>query len=192
MPTQPKMANALINCINKPVLQGETAISSDPNVVMTTILGSCISACIWDPVAGIGGMNHFLLPTGDGSNSTSLGFGINTMELLLNGLIVRGADRNNLRVHIFGGAKMYDGGPRIGEHNAEFARWFLENEGLDCDSTCVGGTLGRKIRFWPATGQAQRKFITDVRNKRLDFAPALRPPLADTRPKDGIGDVELF
>lgn len=137
-------------------------------------------------------MNHFLLPSGDASRSDSLGFGINAMELLLNGLIAGGAQRGNLRVHIFGGAKMYDGGPKIGQENAEFARWFLENEGFDCGSTCVGGSRGRKIRFWPVTGQAQRKFMDDTRTNQVESLMIRPSKPAIINPPEDHGDVELF
>lgn len=175
--------------VNQTVLQGEFKTSRDPNVVMTTLLGSCISACIWDARARIGGMNHFLLPGDDQASSENMRFGINSMELLVNALISQGASRSNLQVRLFGGAKMFDGGPNIGQRNTEFARWFLENEGLNCVGACVGGNLGRKIRFWPVSGRAQRKFMDDARGL---FQREMQTPAVPPARKRDSGDVELF
>ncbi|WP_368187489.1 chemotaxis protein CheD [Aestuariibius sp. HNIBRBA575] len=176
--------------ITETVLQGEFKISDNPNVMMSTLLGSCIAACIWDPKAKVGGMNHFLLADGKGSGDGDLGFGVNAMELLLNGLISRGATRENLMVRLFGGAKMFAGRQNIGEQNAEFAKWFVENEGLECASICVGGLRGRKIRFWPASGQAQRMFMDDTLS--VDEPVAVVSKSMATSSDKESGDVELF
>ena len=90
------------------IIQGEYKVVSDPDVVLSTILGSCVAACLRDPVAGVGGMNHFLLP---GSGNASLGggdatrYGVHLMELLINGLLKKGARRDRLEAKVFGGAK---------------------------------------------------------------------------------------
>ena len=90
------------------VVQGEFAVTEDPDVMMGTILGSCVSACMRDPVAGVGGMNHFLLPgereTTDGGPQ-SMRYGVQSMELLLNALYRMGARRERLEVKLFGGAR---------------------------------------------------------------------------------------
>lgn len=171
------------------VLQGESRISDDPDAVMTTILGSCIATAIWDPVTGVGGMNHFLLPGGDGEHGGHMRYGVNAMELLLNGLLKRGADRRRLQVKLFGGAKMFEGGKEIGAQNIAFAEWFMASEGLDVVARCVGGRQGRKIRFWPVTGRAQKAFLNDMR--------ALPPEKTASRPEPlpeppGSGDIQLF
>jgi chemotaxis protein CheD len=75
------------------VVQGEYRVISDARVVLTTILGSCVSTCIWDEVAGVGGMNHFLLPGNEGGSSDHVKYGVNAMELLINGLLKQGAAR---------------------------------------------------------------------------------------------------
>ena len=105
------------------VVQGEYSVSADPNVVFTTILGSCVAACIRDPVAGVGGMNHFLLPGNEnGARSTEAErYGVHLMELLVNGLMKKGARRDRLEAKLFGGAKMMERLSDIGKLNASFA-----------------------------------------------------------------------
>ncbi len=168
------------------ILQGQFEISSDPNVVMHTLLGSCIAACMCDPVARVGGMNHFLLPGKADDKDGNLRYGINSMELLINGLLRQGAARDRLQAKIFGGAKMLSNLKNIGESNADFARWFLEQEGIRCVNSSVGGTRGRKIRFWPHSGQAQQMYMEGV----VETAP-LVPPVMPKAPVD-LGDVDLF
>ena len=174
-----------------PVLQGEMRVSDDPNVVMTTILGSCVAACMWDDVLGIGGLNHFLLPGNDKSRSGVIGAGVHAMELLVNGLIRSGAERDRLKVKLLGGAKMRDGHIDIGEENAKFAKWFVENEGFELIDSCLGGRRGRSLRFWPVGGRIQRRFMEDARSvAQADQAQApARPPRPEAADS---GDVQLF
>lgn len=170
-----------------PVFQGETRVSEDPDEVMTTILGSCIAACMWDPVARVGGMNHFLLPGDMAERGSNLRYGVNAMELLINGLLKKDADRRRLRVKLFGGAKMFDGSAEVGAKNARFAEWYMHNEGLQIVSSCLGGHHGRKIRFWPATGRAQRCFMSGTTDPDNTSASVTR---VDTQ--EGSGDIQLF
>lgn len=127
-----------------PLFQGETRISDRPEEVMTTILGSCIATCMWDPVAGVGGMNHFLLPGDTGDRGTNMRYGVNAMELLVNGLLKKGADRTRLNVKIFGGAKMFEGGAEIGAKNASFAEWYLSNEGFKITGAALVDPAGAR------------------------------------------------
>lgn len=170
------------------VLQGESRISNDPETMLTTLLGSCVAACLWDPVARVGGMNHFLLPGQSGDQGGSTRYGVNAMELLVNGLIKQGAERPRLQVKLFGGAKMFDGSANVGEKNVAFARWFMQSEGIPIAMECLGGRNGRKIRFWPCTGRAQRMFLEDniaVPTERIKPATAGEKPGSE-------GDIELF
>ncbi|MDO6731607.1 chemotaxis protein CheD [Marinovum sp. 2_MG-2023] len=171
------------------VLQGETKFSDNPNELMTAILGSCVATAMWDPVALVGGMNHFLLPGNTHRSSGNLRFGVNAMELLVNGLINRGARRDRLQVKLFGGAKMYSSGKEIGLANARFAEWFMQQENFPVVSRCLGGQQGRKLRFWPTTGRAQRLFLEEMG----DAAPL--PAMFQTSrkaAKPDHGDIELF
>jgi chemotaxis receptor (MCP) glutamine deamidase CheD len=92
------------------IVQGEQAVSEDPDVVITTLLGSCVSACMRDPAAGVGGLNHFLLP-GDasGSDGDALRQVVHAMELLVNALLRQGARRDRLEAKLFGGANLMSG-----------------------------------------------------------------------------------
>ncbi len=168
------------------VVQGEAKVSADPSVVLTTLLGSCVSVCLWDPEARVGGMNHFLLPGGPFEETGAMCFGVNAMELLINELIKQHGNRKRFKAKIVGGAKLLDSKADIGRKNQEFARWFLENEGIEIVSTCLGGTRGRKVRFWPTTGRIQRAFI-DEHKDTISEEPARK-----LMPGSGGGSVELF
>jgi chemotaxis protein CheD len=162
------------------IVQGEFKVSDDSNVVLTTLLGSCVAACIRDPMTKIGGMNHFLLPGDAGSSSERLG--VHLMELLLNGLMRQGANRERLEAKIFGGARMMAGLSDIGGRNAEFAKKFLSYEGIKLVGGDTGGTQGRRIQFAPTSGRALQSYISQV----VETAPA------KSAPRPSVGDVDLF
>ncbi|HQT63331.1 MAG: chemotaxis protein CheD [Acidocella sp. 20-57-95] len=173
-------------CVN--IIQGEFRVDNDPRTKLTTILGSCVAACLWDSVAGLGGMNHFLLPGIEGKQTQPVGaamrHGVHAMELLVNGLLQKGADRRRLQAKLFGGARMIKGLTDIGDMNAGFAERFLRAEGI----TIVGGSLrgeqGRRIQFWPASGRAAQVFIG------LEQTASRNPPAA--KPIASAGALELF
>ena len=167
------------------VIQGQYKVSSEENVVLSTVLGSCIATCLWDPDAGVGGMNHFLLPGERHEDAKNVSYGAYAMELLINGLLKRGADRDRLEAKIFGGASMMSGLPDIGRQNIEFARRFLAKEDIRCTKESVGGTCARRIKFWPASGRALQLFIERRKEPRLDERPPVIAPRAGN-------DVELF
>ena len=173
------------------IVQGEQHVDNDPNVVLTTILGSCIAACIWDGVAGVGGMNHFLLP-GDGKHrqpgGDAMRFGVHAMELLVNALLQRGAIKNRMRAKLFGGARMIKGLTDIGELNASFAERFLAAEGITLAGGSLRGEQGRRIQFWPVSGRARQVLMPNETESILKLEqtrPSLKP-LAET------GALELF
>ncbi len=150
------------------IAQGEFAISASEEAVISTILGSCVATCLWDPRANLGGMNHFLLPEGPSSRSDVSSFGVNAMELLINALIREGADRSRLRAKVFGGAEMYRGLTRAGSENGSFVMSYLKREGIACDAQSLGGTRARRVEFCPATGFARQKLVEDTQlNERL-------------------------
>ncbi len=167
------------------VVQGEFAVSGDPRQVFSTLLGSCVAACIMDPKAGVGGMNHFLLPGDD--DSSGLRYGVNAMELLINGLLQQGARRDRLQGKLFGGARVLDGFSDIGQQNAAFAERFFKDEGVAYLGGSLGGNLPRRIQFWPASGRARQRFLSPddrtVFEREAPRAPA--PPAA-------VDEVELF
>lgn len=169
------------------VLQGEFRVATQPDRVFTTILGSCVATCICDPVSGIGGMNHFLLPGQGQRDQASLRYGVNAMELMINALLKKGARRDRLEAKLFGGARMLEGLSNIGASNAEFALWFLQVEGIRCVGRSLGGEQARKLRYWPHNGQAQQQFVKAT-NETLAAAPRATAP----RREAARSDVTLF
>jgi chemotaxis protein CheD len=162
------------------VVQGEYAVSDQPDTVLTTILGSCVSTCISDPVAGVGGMNHFLLPDGGLSDGREFRYGTYAMELLINGLLKKGAQKSRLEAKLFGGAAMHNGFGRIGEANGVFALRFLGDEGIRCVAHSLGGIHARRIRFAPFTGHAQQLIV------QSDTIAPEAPPRALPRSDDDV------
>ena len=144
------------------IAQGEHAVSDDPNAVISTILGSCIAVCLWDPVRRIGGMNHILLPEGAEVGSGTYRFGAVSMELLVNDLRKSGADGARLRAKLFGGAAMMRGLSDIGARNVEFAIGWLSREAIPCDVASTGGTSARQVRFWPYSGLVRQRVVTSA------------------------------
>jgi chemotaxis protein CheD len=144
------------------VVQGEYAVSTDPTAVMSTVLGSCVAMCLFDPVNRVGGMNHFLLATSSQAGSDDMKYGINAIELLINRLLQSGGERGNLQAKLFGGARMTDHASDIGAGNAAFAKEFLEKEGIVCLSSSLGGTKARRVQFSPTTGAARQLQIAGV------------------------------
>jgi chemotaxis protein CheD len=169
-----------------PIIQGDFAVSDVEGSVITTVLGSCVAACIFDPVAKVGGMNHFLLPGSSekGEDDRSSRYGVFLMEKLLNGLYQKGAIKKRLEVKLFGGAQVIDARSDIGKKNAEFARSFIQNEGLTLVSTSLGGLQGRRVEFEPCTGKARQKFIGMA-------APEPEPKKVATE-LESAGDVDFF
>lgn len=170
------------------LVQGEFAISGDPDVAMTTILGSCVAACMRDPRAGVGGMNHFLLPGALVGKSQGVERGVHAMELLINELLKAGAKRDRLEAKIFGGARMMKNLSDIGAKNASFATDFLRQEGIPVIGGSTGGETARRIRYWPATGKAQQRIMGQ--SEAHVFARELS--IAATPVTTPADDVEFF
>lgn len=172
------------------VVQGEFHVSGDPGVVLTTILGSCVAACLRDPVARLGGMNHFLLPGdggGDGGEAPdAMRYGVHAMELLVNGLLRAGARRERLEARLFGGARMLQGLTDVGRQNADFAEGFLRRERIALAGASLRGDRGRRVQFWPHGGRT-RQMLLDGGDSAV-FAAERR---AGPAPSDA-GTVELF
>ena len=166
------------------IIQGEHAVVAEPNTLITTLLGSCIAVCLQDPVARVGGMNHFLLgEPGPGDEPGSVGmqrYGVHAMELLINGMMARGAVRERLRAHLYGGATMVAGLGSIGHANAAFADRFIRTEGIAIGHVDTGGTRARKVEFQPYEGRARSTYVAEA------------PPLAPTPIPGCVGELELF
>ncbi len=172
------------------VVQGEQFVTDDPEAVLTTLLGSCVAACMRDPVAGVGGMNHFLLPGGrnQGLDSHARSHGVHAMELLVNALLQRGARRERLEAKLFGGARLIDGLTDVGRQNAEFAERFLADEGIRHVGGSLRGEHGRKIQFWPVLGRARQSLMERESQQVFEVERKVRP----VAPVESAGDVDLF
>jgi chemotaxis protein CheD len=154
------------------VAQGEFQTTKLPHVILSTVLGSCVAACIWDPEAGLGGMNHFLLAnTSETDQSKSLRYGVHAMEMLINDLLKLGARRSALRAKLFGGANMASNLGDIGASNARFAKNFLATEDIPCLAESLGGTNARRVLFRPSLGQVRQMIVESG-----DIAARAAPP----------------
>lgn len=165
------------------ITQGEQAVGSDPDFVISTLLGSCVSCCLWDPVASVGGMNHMLLTSSAAESGVSNLVGINAMELLINEILKHGGQRNRLRAKAFGGAQMVSGLSQIGRNNSEFILKFLDQEGITCEGHSLGGETARHLMFWPATGRVMLKIRSDAPKETISQIQA---------PTSAGNDLELF
>ena len=127
-------------------------------------------------------MNHVLLPGVEAGDFRTEATGLQLMELLINGLLKRGALKSSLRAKIFGGARVVAGLSDAGVRNIKFVKEFLANEGITCVGESTGGDVARRIEFWPSTGRARQKFVDSKRVEK---------PVAPAAPDPG-NDVELF
>jgi chemotaxis protein CheD len=137
------------------VLPGELHVT-DEEVVISTVLGSCVSACVRDTVRGIGGINHFMLPNvlrGDAGDSAR--YGVYALEVLVNQVLGSVGKRANLEVKVFGGGRVIDGGGDVGRGNIDLVRTFFAAENIPIHSEDLGDTFARRVRYWPKTGRAQ-------------------------------------
>lgn len=165
------------------VMQGQARVSAGPRVEFSTVLGSCVATCLFDPEEQVGGMNHFLLaepPSGAGVDEH---YGIYLMELLINEILANGANKSRLRAHLYGGANLYPGMGAIGTANAAFAREFLQRERITLVREDLGGTSARRVDFRPASGMVRCRAVPNT------LAPTERPL---SRPTVASGEVELF
>jgi len=177
------------------ILPGEFFVSRDPMIVYT-VLGSCISACIRDPVAGVGGMNHFMLPEpkekGHDSWGESTRYGSYAMESLINEILKRGGLKRRLEVKLFGAGKIYEGKIDIGARNAEWVVMFLRMEGLVPTKTDLGDVFPRKVYYFTDSGRVLMKKIERIKNQTIfdrESAYAAKIQSVKQQPEE---DVTLF
>lgn len=138
------------------IIAGEYFATTKPTRI-STLLGSCVAACLYDPVARIGGMNHFLLPYHTGDEGESARYGLNAMELLINEIMKLGGDRRRLQAKVFGGGnvlRMESSRVNVGERNSRFVVEFLETERIPLIGQRLGGERPLRVHFLSATGQA--------------------------------------
>ena len=176
------------------VLPGEYFVHDEDLLVMTT-LGSCIAACLWDRQAGIGGLNHFLLP--DGGDSDSAGssgrYGAFAMELLINEMMKMGARRSRMEAKVFGGGQVISGmqSMNVGERNTRFVLDYLKAEHIPVVSKDVLDIYPRKVCFLPASGKAMVKRLASANTDALQ-AQERAAAQKVTPSAGGSGSVDLF
>lgn len=168
--------------------------ASKRNILIVTVLGSCVSACLMDPVARIGGMNHFMLPDRAG-NTTLLSeparYGAHAMEMLINKLLSMGARRERLEAKVFGAGRVLSGMSDVGARNAQFALEYLERERIPLKARDVGGENARKVYLFVETGRVLVKEINQLRNDTvINRERAYATEIGAKR--IGGGDFELF
>jgi chemotaxis protein CheD len=180
------------------ILPGEFYVSRNGEMV-STVLGSCVSACIRDRQLGVGGMNHFMLPQEGKFSTDNWGgevglasrYGNWAMEFLINSVLKLGGSRRNLEVKVFGGGNVLTNMTEIGTRNIEFVLNYLRNEELEIAAQDLGGPYPRKILYFPDTGAVKVKKLIKVENETIaQREKAYREDLSSH--PDQSGDVELF
>lgn len=164
---------------------------TDRPIALVTLLGSCVAACLYDPMLAVGGMNHFMLPGGE-AESVSSRYGAHAMELLINDLLKRGARRSRLQAKVFGGGNVLSGfySDPIGTRNACFVLDYLSAERIPVIAQDLGDIHPRKVCFFAQTGRTLVKRLPSARNdvivdaERAYYGRLAREPAA--------GSVELF
>ena len=171
------------------ILPGEYFVDRE-DILFSTTLGSCIAACLWDRDARVGGMNHFMLPEGDGDTGR---YGSYAMELLINEMLKQGATRQTLEAKVFGGGQVIEGmnTMNIGERNTRFVIDYLKTERIPITAKDVQGPYPRKVCFLPKSGKAMVKRLAAV-NKE-SFAAQDRAAAQKALPVAARGgSVDLF
>ncbi|QGZ38725.1 chemotaxis protein CheD [Pseudoduganella flava] len=183
------------DCEAAKILPGEYYFTQK-DMLIVTVLGSCVSACIRDRVSGLGGMNHFMLPDGGADQnspvSASARYGTYAMEVLINSLLKSGARRDNLEAKVFGGGAVLKGftAMNVGERNAAFVQSFLKNERIRIVAEDLNDIYPRKVYFFPRTGKVLVKKLMQSHNdtlakREIEYASRLKvQPVA--------GEIELF
>lgn len=171
------------------VLPGEYYVTTDDMMVMT-VLGSCIAACIWDPKVRVGGMNHFMLP--EGAGDTSGRYGSFAMELLINEMIKLGARRESMQAKVFGGGQVMHSFTtmNVGERNTAFVLDYLQTERIAVISKDVLDIHPRKVCYFPATGKAMVKRLAHAHPEAT--AQEARGNAASVARATSGGSVDLF
>jgi len=166
------------------ILPGEYYYTAK-DMLISTVLGSCVSACIRDRISGLGGMNHFMLPDGaEATNnpvSASMRYGSFAMEILINDLLKAGARREHLEAKVFGGGAVLRGftAMNVGERNAAFVMQFLKTERIPVLAQDLNDIYPRKVYFFPRTGKVLVKKLMQTQNdtlakRELDYAKRLK------------------
>ena len=177
------------------ILPGEFFVSRDPMVVYT-VLGSCISACIRDPVAGVGGMNHFMLPEPKAGGSDSWGestrYGSYAMESLINEILKRGGLKSRLEIKLFGAGKIYEGNIDVGVRNTEWVLNYLKAEGFRIAKSDLGDVFPRKVYYFTDSGRVLMKKIERIKNRTIHDRETAYQHQVEEEQQQPQSDITLF
>jgi chemotaxis protein CheD len=139
------------------ILPGECYVTADPAEMLVTVLGSCVAACLFDPAEGVGGMNHFMLPSSVdgywGETAAAMRYGNFAMERLIGDVLAAGARREQLQVKVFGGAA-FTSSHSVGPQNAAFVERYLRDAGLPIAAQLLRPPHPLRVHFVPASGRA--------------------------------------
>ncbi len=176
------------------ILPGEYYVTQSDECI-TTVLGSCVSACIRDSRLGIGGMNHFMLPVKSGHEGGSIisdaaRYGNFAMEHLINDIIRNGGQRNNLEFKLFGGGRILQAMMDVGKKNIEFVLEYLETEGFRAIAEDLGDVYPRKVIYYPKTGKVRVKKLKSLHNDTIIKRESAYMDQLRVEPVEG--EVELF
>lgn len=178
------------------ILPGEYYVTKNDELI-TTVLGSCISVCAYDPFAGVGGMNHFMLPAEKSGTenlaltSASFRYGDVAMERLINDLLKNGATKKGLIFKAFGGGQIIKGMTGIGQINIDFLHKFMGLEGLRIQASDLGGPYPRKINFSPLSGKVKQKKLEHMHNDTI-VAREEKYVTEIEDQEEPSGDIDLF
>lgn len=189
-------------CPTVKVLPGEFYVSRQHELV-TTVLGSCVSACIYDPRRRLGGMNHFMLPAPlgeaagarerdewSGTVGRAARYGTDAMEQLVNAVLKAGGQRADLEVKVFGGGRVLAQMTDVGSRNIEFVRHYIATEGLRLAASDLGDVYPRQVQFYPDSGRVR---VRQLRRGTDAALVAEESQYLKRLANDPIkGEVELF
>ncbi len=179
------------------ILPGEFYVTRNDEII-TTVVGSCVSACIRDKLNGIGGMNHFMLPTDNISSqwqqthvSVANRYGSYAMEHMINEILKYGGERQFLEVKLFGGGNIMSNMGNIGQQNINFVKNYVRSEGLNLLAEDLGDIYPRKILFYPLTGRVRVKKLRAMEHSIAARETAYRRSLTK-KSTSFDDDIDLF
>ena len=178
------------------ILPGEYYVTRNDEMI-TTVLGSCISVCIYEQTTGLGAMNHFMLPNSNSSNdaedlmSESFRYGDVAMERMINDLLRNGADKSQIVFKAFGGGQIIKQMTSVGERNIKFLHKFMVMEGYKLAAADLGGPHPRKVNFFPKTGKVMVKKLQHMHNDTIAIRETRYKSRIDTSQIE-VGEIDLF
>lgn len=176
------------------LFSGDCYVTNAPDEMLVTILGSCVAACIRDPVVGVAGMNHFLLPGDPGATSNGASdaarYGAFAMEKLINSILALGGRKERLEIKLFGGGNVIDSSAMIGTKNIAFVKDFLKREGYGLAASDLGGDQPRRVHYFSADGRVKLRKLQRKEDLRIISEEREYEHVLSEKPVEG--SIELF